>query len=137
MCVYSIHFFSARVIEKAKQKEIVKGKRKVLRKTCSVCHVLQMEEHSNANVTLDCPVYTENDDVTIATVNFWVEGVIQTAVAIPGLLGESHTENFSHIRSLAMHQRALSNKLSRRLFVLIRQRRLFPAVDSKGPSQLV
>ena len=36
----------------------------------------------------DCPVFGDDSDYYIAEVSFWVEGVIQTAVAIPGLIGK-------------------------------------------------
>ena len=37
---------------------------------------------------LDCPEYGEYSDYYIGQVNFWVEGVLQTALAIPGLIGK-------------------------------------------------
>ena len=44
---------------------------------------------SNASlVELDCPVYGNNSDYYISEVHWWVEGVFQTTVAVPGLAGE-------------------------------------------------
>ena len=43
---------------------------------------------ANSSMSLDCPVYTENSDYYIGQVGFWVEGVIQTAVGIPGIMGK-------------------------------------------------
>lgn len=37
--------------------------------------------------SLDCPLYTNTSDQMIDQFNFWVEGVTQTSVAIPGLIG--------------------------------------------------
>ncbi len=36
----------------------------------------------------DCPVYGPYSDYYIDTVHFWVEGVLQTMLAVPGLIGE-------------------------------------------------
>ena len=38
---------------------------------------------------LDCPEYGNNSDYYIDEVHWWVEGVFQTTVAIPGLAGKS------------------------------------------------
>jgi len=46
-----------------------------------------MSNNTN-NLTLDCPVYTNSSAFLIEQVQFWVEGVIQTCVAIPGLMGK-------------------------------------------------
>lgn len=40
------------------------------------------------DTALDCPVYTVYSDYYIAQVNFWVEGVIQTLIGVPGILGK-------------------------------------------------
>lgn len=45
---------------------------------------------NTTQVALDCPVYGPYSDYYIQQVNFWVEGVIQTIVAIPGLIGKLH-----------------------------------------------
>lgn len=37
---------------------------------------------------LDCPVYSNHSHRYIYLVDFWVEGVIQTTLAIPGFLGK-------------------------------------------------
>ena len=52
-----------------------------------------MAEGNNSNTSslfppLDCPVYGNNSDYYISQVHWWVEGVFQTAVAIPGLAGK-------------------------------------------------
>ncbi len=44
-------------------------------------------------VKLDCPVYDEGSDALIDSCNFWVEGVTQTSVAIPGLIGKSRSRS--------------------------------------------
>ena len=49
-----------------------------------------MNDNSTSSVeaaVLDCPVYGANSDVLIDQVAFWVEGVVQTAFAVPGLIG--------------------------------------------------
>ena len=45
-------------------------------------------EGSDLAAKLDCPIYTNTSDMLIDSFNFWVEGVTQTSVAIPGLIGE-------------------------------------------------
>ena len=51
-------------------------------------HIMNGNETDPAIDYLDCPVYTENSDFYIEVVGFWVEGVLQTLLAIPGILGE-------------------------------------------------
>lgn len=36
---------------------------------------------------LDCPVYTESDEMLLENFSFWVEGVLQTTFAILGIIG--------------------------------------------------
>ena len=44
---------------------------------------------NNTNATdLDCPVYTDTSDEWIQFVSFWVGGVIQTCITIPGFIGK-------------------------------------------------
>ena len=43
---------------------------------------------SNETLDLDCPVYTETSDEWIDFWNFWVGGVFQSFVAIPGFIGK-------------------------------------------------
>ena len=43
---------------------------------------------SSLALALDCPVYGNNSDYYISQVHWWVEGVFQTTVAIPGLAGK-------------------------------------------------
>jgi len=44
------------------------------------------EISSNETLDLDCPVYTETSDEWIDFWNFWVGGVFQSFVAIPGFI---------------------------------------------------
>lgn len=39
-----------------------------------------------ATVGLNCPVYTESDQIMVNDVSFWMEGVVQTSIAISGIL---------------------------------------------------
>ena len=56
-----------------------------------------MEEGIDSNMSalspppppLDCPTYGNKSDHYINEVHWWVEGVFQTTVAIPGLAGKS------------------------------------------------
>ena len=43
---------------------------------------------SNDTLELDCPIYTETSDEWINFFNFWVGGVFQSFVAIPGFIGK-------------------------------------------------
>lgn len=43
----------------------------------------------NQTALLDCPVYDDGDDLQIAKLSFWLEGVSQCCVAICGLIGNS------------------------------------------------
>jgi len=36
---------------------------------------------------LDCPEYGASGENLVERVNFWVEGVLQTTIAAPGLVG--------------------------------------------------
>lgn len=40
---------------------------------------------------VDCVVWGTEDEALMAVVNFWVEGVVQTSLAIPGIVGECTT----------------------------------------------
>ena len=44
--------------------------------------------NSENQTNLDCPIYTENSDEWIDFFNFWVGGVFQSFVAIPGFIGK-------------------------------------------------
>ena len=49
-----------------------------------------LTEFGNSEIDeLDCPVYHENSDDWIDFFNFWIGGVLQTGIAIPGFLGKS------------------------------------------------
>ena len=45
-------------------------------------------DSNTSSLALDCPVYGNNSDYYISQVHWWVEGVFQTTVAVPGLAGE-------------------------------------------------
>ena len=45
-------------------------------------------DSNTSSLALDCPVYGNNSDYYISQVHWWVEGVFQTTVAIPGLAGK-------------------------------------------------
>ena len=49
-----------------------------------------MFNHSS-NSTLDCPIYTKEDDEWIDFFNFWVGGVIQTLAILFGFFGKLFT----------------------------------------------
>ena len=36
----------------------------------------------------DCPVYTNDSEALIDSYKFWIEGVTQTSIAIPGFIGK-------------------------------------------------
>ena len=40
------------------------------------------------NMDHGCPVYNKNENALIDQFNVWIEGVMQTCVAIPGFLGK-------------------------------------------------
>ena len=46
-----------------------------------------LESNSSA-ADLDCPLYTETSDDWIDFFNFWIGGVIQSCIAIPGFIGK-------------------------------------------------
>ena len=51
-------------------------------------NVTAEEIPSNYTLDLDCSVYTETSDEWIDFWNFWVGGVFQSFVAIPGFIGK-------------------------------------------------
>ena len=57
----------------------------------------------NESRDLDCPAYGNHSDYYIGQVNFWVEGVLQTALAIPGLIGKLSAGTRELYRELAVH----------------------------------
>ncbi len=44
-----------------------------------------------AELGYDCARFDDESSRTIENVNFWVEGVIQTSLAVPGLVGEKES----------------------------------------------
>ena len=44
--------------------------------------------NSENQTNLDCPIYTDTSDEWIDFFNFWVGGVFQSFVAIPGFIGK-------------------------------------------------
>ena len=46
------------------------------------------EVQTNDTTNLDCPIYTDTSDEWIDFFNFWVGGVFQSFVAIPGFIGK-------------------------------------------------
>ena len=62
---------------------------------------------AEAAADLDCPEYNNNTSLLIYQFNFWVEGVTQTLVAIPGFLGESLLFVFfykDHVATRSVHR---------------------------------
>lgn len=53
---------------------------------------------------LDCPLYTEKSDEWIDFFNFWVGGVTQTCIAVPGLLG--NFEKMAKLLSYFIHRKS-------------------------------
>lgn len=53
------------------------------------------EGNDNNTLSLDCPVYGNNSDFYISQVHWWVEGVFQTTVAIPGLAGKLYISSLA------------------------------------------
>jgi len=51
-------------------------------------------ETSYENLTLDCPIYANNSEALIDSFKFWVEGVAQTCIAVPGFIGKSRFVTF-------------------------------------------
>ena len=51
----------------------------------------ELELLTNDTTSLDCPVYTETSDEWIDFFNFWVGGVFQSFVAIPGFIGKIYS----------------------------------------------
>ena len=50
-----------------------------------------MNDTSVSTLELDCPEYGEFSEQHIQALNFWIEGVVQTTLAVPGLIGEFTT----------------------------------------------
>ena len=49
-------------------------------------------DRSALREALDCPYYGNFSMYYVNQVNFWVEGVVQTAVAVPGIIGETEKD---------------------------------------------
>lgn len=49
--------------------------------------VNESEQVNNLTLALDCPVYNEDGNVWINMFEFWIGGVLQTCIAIPGFVG--------------------------------------------------
>jgi len=47
-----------------------------------------LETSSLPSPPLDCPNYGDYGEQLVEASNFWVQGVLQTMIAVPGLLGE-------------------------------------------------
>lgn len=47
------------------------------------------ESESEAGNNLTCPVYNEDGNVWINMFEFWIGGVLQTCIAIPGFVGKA------------------------------------------------
>ncbi len=62
------------------------------------------------NASVDCPDYDETGERLIEMVNFWMEGVIQTCIAVPGII-------FNIVSSLVLVSREdLRFRLAARIF---------------------
>eukprot|EP00093_Oithona_nana_P006238 06238.XXX_21480_19025_1 [CDS] Oithona nana genome sequencing. len=48
---------------------------------------MSLLNNSNENLTLDCPIYTEDSKYWMEFINFWVGGVVQTLSIIFGFVG--------------------------------------------------
>ena len=66
----------------------------------STLHSLDAVEMNNTSTTtittadmLDCPVYAGNSDQWIEFFSFWVGGVLQSCIAIPGFVGKTRSSN--------------------------------------------
>ena len=56
---------------------------------------MSLLNNSNHNLTLDCPIYTEDSKYWMEFINFWVGGVLQTLSIIFGFLGKKlHPNRF-------------------------------------------
>jgi len=47
-----------------------------------------LDDDPDENLVLDCPIYTNTSEALIEYFKFWVEGVAQTCIAVPGFIGE-------------------------------------------------
>ena len=57
---------------------------------------MSLLNNSNHNLTLDCPIYTEDSKYWMEFINFWVGGVVQTLSIIFGFLGKKLHPNRFH-----------------------------------------
>ncbi|TRY67647.1 hypothetical protein TCAL_15804, partial [Tigriopus californicus] len=77
---------------------------------------------NTTQMDLDCPEYGPYSDYYIQQVRFWVEGVIQTIVAIPGLIGNGISDkltSFSCIPGNIVFSLLLTRKDLRNSFNLL------------------
>ena len=58
----------------------------ILKESCTFN--MSLLNNSNENLTLDCPIYTEDSKYWMEFINFWVGGVVQTLSIIFGFVGK-------------------------------------------------
>lgn len=66
------------------------------------------EMFENSTKKLDCPIYTESGEYMINFFNFWIGGVFQSCIAIPGFLGK-----------MSIFLKAVENALDGKCFVFL------------------
>jgi hypothetical protein len=69
------------------------------------------------NLTLDCPVYTNTSEALIDSFKFWIEGVAQTCIAVPGFIGTAF--KVSDILGKSLNNNLSSRCLPSRLIVVV------------------